>query len=193
MRSKEIVINNDKDLNKFYRRLKFYKLFFYKNTIFKSNNEEIKPIIRALNIKNRKDRITYIYDYACSYVDDYMKKQNKNPCGFKNCRCYTQHYKGCPYKNGCCRRCIFQSEKGCITSNLTCKLFYCSEVKKRYKTLSINDIKILKLFGLRQKEMIKSGYFISRESYINNLYIGSIILFTLKSILLIISLIIKKF
>lgn len=186
MRSKQIVINNNKDLKKFYRRLKFYKLALYKKTIFKSDNEEIKPIIKALNIKNRKKRIVYIYDYACNYIDNYMKDQNPNPCGFKNGRCYTQQYKDCPYHNGCCRRCNFQSDKGCKTSNLTCKLFYCSEVEKRYKTLNLNDLKILNLFGFRQKEMIRSGYFISRETFISNLYIGSILIFIIRSILFII-------
>ena len=187
MKRKKISINNNKDLKKFYRRLFIYKSVIYKNTLFSSSCSKIKDIVKALNIKNRKDRITFIYDSACFYADDYMKKQNPNFCGFENGRCHIQKYSGCIYKNGCCRNCYYQSDKGCRTSNLICKFFFCNEVKKRYNVVKIKDVKILKLFSFRQRQIIKSGYFISRESFINSLYIGSIIVHMIKSVILIIT------
>ena len=157
---KTIKIDNT---NKFYRKLFLYKSFLYKKVLFDSNNKDIAPIIKALNIKNRKERITYIYDYACNYVDEYMKKQNLNPCGFINCKCRVQRKENSKYINGCCRKCYLNTKEGCSTSNLTCKLFYCKDMKNKYKTLKIKDIKMLNLLSFRQRIMINSSYFITRE------------------------------
>ena len=176
MIKKKIVINNEKDLKKFYKFIKIYR--YLKFLEFDSDNKEIKPIINALNIKRRNKRITYIYDYACSFIDAYW--DNINYCGFKNNKCYTQQYKGCKYQNGCCRLCMYQSSKGCTTSNLTCKFYYCTEVCKHYKVLKYDDIKILKLFSLRQKVIIKHSYFCSREQILFDLKYSGIILYALK-------------
>ena len=56
------VINDKPALDKFYRKLFFYKSFIFKKTTFtvETKYEQLKPIIKALNIKKRKDRITYI-------------------------------------------------------------------------------------------------------------------------------------
>ena len=80
---KIIKINDEAALNKFYHRLFFYKSFIFKKTNFviETNFVEVKPIIAALNIKKRKDRITYIYDEACKQIDDHY--HHKNICGFK--------------------------------------------------------------------------------------------------------------
>ena len=77
------VINDKSALDKFYRKLFFYKSFILKKTKFtvETNYEEVKSIIKALNIKKRKPRITYIYDEACKQIDNHYK--NKNICGFK--------------------------------------------------------------------------------------------------------------
>lgn len=179
MIKKKIVINNDKDLKKFYKRIKYYR--YLKFIEFISDNEEIKPIIDALNIHRRHQRITYIYDYACSYIDNYWK--DINYCGFKNNKCFTQQYKDCKYQNGCCRLCMYQSNRSCLTSNLTCKFYYCTEVCKRYKVLTYNDIKLLKMFSFRQKVIIKHSYFCSREQILFDLKYSFITVFTLKLIL----------
>lgn len=179
MFKKRIVINSNNDLIKFYKRLKYYKyLFFLK---FESSNKEIQDIIYALNIKNRRMRINFIYDYSCNYIDNYWN--GKNYCGFKNNKCYCQQYKGCKYINGCCRLCIYQSIKGCKTSNLTCKFYYCTEVHKRYKVLNYDDIKILKMFSFRQKIIIRHSYFNSREQILFDLKYSLISIFAIKLII----------
>ena len=169
---RKVSINNRKGLKKVYKKI------FYSSTIFKSNNKELKDIVTALNIKKRKERITFIYDSCCKKIDDFSK--NKNMCGFKTNKCYTQQYKGCKYNNGCCRRCIYQSPKGCTTSNLTCKLFNCSEVRKRFKVIEYNDLDLLKLLTFRQRTILKHDYFSSREEVLKDLYIGSITIFTFR-------------
>ena len=52
---KVVQINSKTALDKFYRKLFFYKRFWFKKTkfILDSNFKELKPIIEALNIKNR--------------------------------------------------------------------------------------------------------------------------------------------
>ena len=173
----KIVINSDKDLNKFYKRLKYYKyLFFIK---FESDNKVIQDIITSLNIKNRNKRITYIYDYCCKFIDNYWK--DINYCGFKCNKCYCQY--DSKYTNGCCRLCKYQSKSGCTTSNLTCKFYYCTEVLKRHKVLTINDLKILKLYSFRQRIIIKHSYFNSREDVLFDLKYSLIIVFAFKLII----------
>ena len=177
------VINDKAALDNFYRKLFFYKSFIFKKTTFtvETKYEQIKPIIKALNIKKRKDRITYIYDEACRQIDNHYK--NKNICGFKNNKCYVQQKLNNGTINGCCRLCKYQREKGCKTVNLTCKLFTCSEVEKRCKIITFDDLKILNLLSYRNKMILKSDYFSKRENVIKDLYYGSVILWAIRIII----------
>ena len=181
--NKLIKINNQTALDKFYRKLFFYKLFILKKTKFtvETNYEEVKPIINVLNIKKRKERIIYIYDEACKQIDNHYK--NKNICGFKNNKCYVQQKLQNGTINGCCRMCLYQSTKGCTTKNLTCKLFTCSEVEKRCKVIKFDDLKILNLLSFRNRMILKSDYFSKREDVIKDLYYGSFFLWTIRIVI----------
>ena len=123
------------------RFLFLYKSFLYRFVAFTTDSEELQDqiIVNALNIKNRKKRITYIYDSACKIIDDYNAFENI--CGFKNCQCYLN--RNTKYKYGCCRLCKYKSDTGCPTSNLACKLFNCSEVCSRRKVIKYEDLKII--------------------------------------------------
>ena len=180
--NKIVVINNEFDKKKFLRKIKYYKSFFFRNCKFKleSNIKEsdLEVIITALNIKNRKERITFVYDSACKKIDDY--NMNKNICGFINGKCYTQRLND--KINGCCRKCNHQSSKGCTTSNLTCKLFNCSEVCKRIKTIKYEDLKMLKCLSYQNRVILKHDYFSKREDVLKDLYLNSICLFTIRLI-----------
>lgn len=181
--NKLIKINNQTALDKFYRKLFFYKSFIFKKTKFtvETNYEEVKPIINALNIKKRKPRIAYIYDEACKQIDNHYK--NKNICGFKDNKCYVQQKLQNGTINGCCRMCLYQSTKGCTTKNLTCKLFTCSEVEKRCKVIKFDDLKILNLLSFRNRMILKSDYFSKREDVIKDLYYGSFFLWTIRIVI----------
>ena len=54
--NKLIKINNQTALDKFYRKLFFYKSFIFKKTHFtvETNFKEVKPIINKLKIKKEK-------------------------------------------------------------------------------------------------------------------------------------------
>ena len=172
MKNKKIVIKNDIDYLKFIKKLKFYKSFFFFNTIFfvdsDYNTEEVNDICLALNIKNRNKRIEFIYNKACQIIAD--QNLNIDTCGFKSNKCFVQQKLNNNKSNGCCRLCLYQSTKGCITENLTCKLFNCSEVKCRYKVLEYKDIEILKLLSLKNRFIIKHDYFSLKEDVLKDLY-----------------------
>ena len=158
---------------------KFKLLFIYKSFIFRfvefytdSCDIQDKIIINALNIKNRKKRIDYIYNKACLFVDEFYN--NENICGFINNKCYVQRRKNMDTINGCCRCCKYIGEDGCSTCNLTCKLFSCSEVYSRRKVITHDDLKILKVLSIRQRVILKSDYFSSKEDVLKDLYSYSI-------------------
>lgn len=182
MKRKTILISNSNDYNKFLRKLSIYKSILYYNTIFVVKNDindnMIDYIINALNIKNRKKRVTYIYDNSCKLIDDNNK--NINICGFKDNKCYVQRKLKNGKCNGCCRKCLYQTKEGCPTKNLACKLFNCSEVTSRYNTLKYNDLKILKLLSLKNRIIIKSDYFSTREDVLKDLYAYTLTYSTLR-------------
>lgn len=186
----EIIVKNEKDLYKFYRKLPLYRSLLYKNVTFNSKSTyDIEDIITTLNIKNRKKRITYIYDKACEKIDNHYK--NKNICGFKNSKCYVQQKLNNGNINGCCRFCLNQSKNGCTTKNLSCKLFNCTEIEKRCEVIKFEELNILKLLNKRQTLISKSNYFTNRESFINDLYISSFVIWEIKQVLRFINIYLK--
>lgn len=172
MKRKTIVIESKEDYTKFIKRIVLYKSILYINTEFQVKecqvNDKIQQIIKGLNIKNRGKRITYVYDTACNIIDSNTK--GLNICGFKNNKCYIQQKQNNGKCNGCCRLCKYQNSNGCPTKNLACKLFNCSEVKKRYKTIEYKDLAILKLLSLKNRLIVKSDYFSTREEVLKDLY-----------------------
>lgn len=172
MKRKTIVIESKEDYTKFIKRIILYKSILYINTEFQVKgcqvNDKIQQMINGLNIKNRYKRITYVYDTACSIIDSNTK--GLNICGFKNNKCYIQQKQNNGKCNGCCRLCKYQNSNGCPTKNLACKLFNCTEVKKRYKTIEYKDLAILKLLSLKNRLIVKSDYFTTREEVLKDLY-----------------------
>ncbi len=143
-----------------------------------------EELIIAKGIKNRKERITYIYDKCCKKLDNFYK--GKNYCQFKNNQCIAHQYESCPYQNGCCGACIYQSNKGCTTSNLTCKLYYCTQITNHNKVLTEKDLPLLKLLTIRQRIILRHDYFSKREDVLTDLYLNSLIIFSIRMIIRII-------
>ena len=131
-------------------------------------------IEKAKNIKNRYKKLEYIYDNSCKKIDSLH--EGENICGFKCNQCRVQQLSKSKEINGCCRTCRLQSKNGCTSSNITCKLFYCDEVKKKYKVYNFEDLELLKLLSKRQKFMLKYELFASREEILLDLFFGSIVL-----------------
>lgn len=182
MKSKIITINNYNDYNKFLKRINIYKSILYYNTLFEVKNNinerNIDYITNALNMKNRKKRIEYVYDQSCKLID--WKNKGINICGFENGKCWVQRKIKNGKCNGCCRKCIYQTSNGCSTKNLSCKLFNCTEVRSRYNVIRYNDLKLLRLLSKKNQIIIKSAYFSKREDVLKDLYSYSLIYSTFR-------------
>lgn len=175
MINKNIKIKNKKDLDKFIKKICLYKSIFYKFTRFNIDSKyDLKIIEKALNIKTRRKRIIFIYDKACLILNS--QYEGIDVCHFKDNKCIVQQKLNNGTANGCCRVCRFQSCTGCKSSNVACKLFYCYEVKNKYKMLEFDDLDILKILSIRQRILLKSNYFSSREEILIDLYIGSLVI-----------------
>ena len=144
----------------------------YKNTefIYNGENQEINDIIEALNKKTRLQRIAYIYDKSCEQID--KKFEGENICGFECNQCIAQRKHDLKEKNGCCRVCRLQTSIGCLSKNLTCKLFFCDEVKNKYEVITFKKLKLLNLLTRRQRLILKFDLFSTREEVLTDLYIG---------------------
>lgn len=175
MEKKKILIETD-NVNEIYKKYKKYKTFIYKNTefIYNGENQEIKDIIEVLNKKTRLQRIAYIYDKSCEQID--KKFEGENICEFKCNQCIVQRKHNLKEKNGCCRVCRLQTSTGCPSKNLTCKLFFCDEVKNKYEVITFKDLKLLNLLTRRQRVILKFDMFSTREEVFTDLYIGFITL-----------------
>ena len=169
-----IKVNSKQDILKFYKRISLYRTFIFRFTTFKLNedNPKLTPIIKALNIKKRKKRITYIYHTICTQIDDFYK--NTDMCEFKNGKCLSQRLGNSDKVNGCCRICKYQTSGACPTKNLACKLFYCESVKEKHEVITLDDLPIFKCFSPLQRFIVKSDFFSSEKDVINDLYLGII-------------------
>ena len=149
-------------------------LFLYRTPLFhfvhfKTDKIEFKNIVTALNIKKRKERITYVFDESVKFIDNYY---NKDLCKFKNGKCIVQRKTNSNHCNGCCRTCPLVTDKGCPSTNITCKLIYCKTSIGNTKLLKVGDIKIFKCLSIFQRLIILGDTFSTREKIIKDAYYG---------------------
>lgn len=170
-----IKVENEKDYNKFIRKLWLYRLLVFKIFTYKTDStyKDTKIIVNALNIKSRRKRITYIYDEIIRNIEEFYK--GRDLCKFKNSICISHRTCGKMYKCGCCRKCIYNEFGKCLTKNIACKMFYCSIAEGDNKVLSYGDVKLLYLLSPLSRIIIKSDYFSLREDIINDVYLGFLI------------------
>ncbi len=156
------------------------------NKVVDSDDKEVKQIsllVEALNIKNRKKRLEFIYDKACDLLDaDFY---GKNVCEFNDGKCINDR----KYNNmggGCCCdskhhkfMCPYLTDKGCSVRCLACKFHICDTLKKKGYKYRLNDIYILKyLLNWKQKLIIYNDFFMSKEEVLKQVYRNSIILWS---------------
>ena len=164
------------DINKLQKNLFLYRSFLFHFTKFETNskNADIKMIVEALNIKNRKKRITFVIEKTCDYLDNLSK--GCNLCEFINGKCICHRTKNLDYQNGCCRKCKYQSDHGCTTKNVACKLFTCGLVKNR-KIITLKDVPISYVLTPLQRLTLCSDYYSSVEKVTKDLYYGPLYFF----------------
>ena len=160
----EIVVKNT-------MLLFLYRSFCFKFVQFKTYNNNLINIVDALNIKNKKKRIEYVYDDAIKYINDYYYE---DLCKFENGRCIVQRKNNNDNVNGCCRMCPLVTDRGCPSSNLVCKLVYCKTALGNFKLLKLYQIPILKCLSIRQRIILQASFFCTRDEIIKKLNYGII-------------------
>lgn len=165
-----------------------YNNFHFKYVI-KNYNDDIIKSLQAINIKDTKEKYTFIYDYVFSCLDSIWKE--KNPCNFCNNLCIaTRNKKYIQQDDGCCysfeytdklfsksfitnkKKCKYLGiNKQCTTQNLSCKFFTCPYLKK-YENfdLKMSDYPIIEsFFSKKQKLILKYNFFHSKDEIISKL------------------------
>lgn len=168
--------------NKEYKIL--YKGKIYKKESMQKEIRQITEVIEALNIKDKKERLKYVYDKACDILDDDF--YGKNVCGFKNNKCIQDRTKENKC-DGCCRcndnkkHCMHLVNHICSTKCLACKFHICLNLKRLGYKYKVNDILVLKyLLNWKQKIMLYLDFFMTPEEVISDLYKNKIILWAFK-------------
>ncbi len=151
------------------RLLFLYRTIFFKRVTFTSEDKNLETIIKALNIKKRKQKIEFVYDEAIKYIDQYY---TTDLCKFKNSQCIVQRQNNNHEVNGCCRICPLVTNKGCPSKNIACKLVYCKTALANLKPLKINNIPILKCLSLRQRLIVMGNFFNTREEILKDINYG---------------------
>ena len=154
----------------FYFLLPLYKSFLFYFVKFKPSSNltpQTKLVIKGLNIKNSRKRITYVYDKCCDIIENQEKGQNV--CGFVNKQCFKQRVENKGEMYGCCSP-LCVTENGCTTKNLSCKLIFCKEAKEKYKVLEYKDLILLKLLSLKNRLIVWSDFYSTREEVLGDLY-----------------------
>ena len=148
-----------------------YRIIPFNLFEFYTKEKEHQKIVTALNMKSKRKKLEYIYDEAIKEIDNYYPK---DLCKFKNDRCIYQRELKTDRINGCCRSCHLATDKGCPTTNLPCKMIYCTYNNKKIKPLNYRDIKLLKCLTLKQQLILRGNFYSTREEIINDLYYGFI-------------------
>ena len=142
--------------------------------------KQVNILIKALNIKNKKDRLSYIYDASCDLLDNDFYP--KNVCNFKNNKCMHDR-KHSTVGDGCCsddngNKCMYLVNHRCSVKCLACKFHMCYMIKNHYKP---RDILVMKyLLNWKQRIMCYLNFFMTKEEVMNDLLRNSIILWTFR-------------
>lgn len=147
------------------RLLFLYRSILFRKVKFKTDNNELRNIVNALNIKNKKNRIMYVYDEAIKYINNYYKD---DLCKFIDGKCIAQRLSNSNHIDGCCYRCPIVTDKGCPSSNFACKLIYCKTAIVNMKRLNFNKVKILKCLSINQRIVILTDFFSTREEILED-------------------------
>ncbi|MBQ2872614.1 MAG: hypothetical protein IJE89_01280 [Bacilli bacterium] len=151
------------------RFLFLYRSFLFNGVFFYTNDKDLDTVAKALNIKNKKQRIEYVYDEGVKYINKYY---SNDLCRFENGQCIAQRRDGVGHTNGCCRHCPIVTDRGCPSSNLSCKLIYCKTALGNVKLLRLRDIPILKCFSITKRMILKASFYYTKEEILKDLNYG---------------------
>ena len=162
----------------------------YTSSIQKSEHtkyiSDIETALKALEITDKKEQYTLIYENVCDYLDNQFRE--KNICDFKNDKCIANRENKTAHSiMGCCysfeyagffspqfikneQLCKYQQNRNCTTKCITCKLFTCKYLKEKGIKFDLHKILLLEcFFNKKQHSILTSNFFKTEEEIINNL------------------------
>ena len=122
-------------------------------------------LITSYNIKDKRERYSYIYDVVCNELDRRFNKLNL--CDFKDSKCIRKRnlvgrYEDNTLNYGCCftkgRVCEYLSCKSCNIASIGCKFFTCNYLKRRGINYKPNDFLIIRKFYSKRDIRIINNY-----------------------------------
>ena len=188
---KSIVLKNVNGRYKVFRFIKYliknhHFYYEYKGSLcdkYTNEDKEVEQISlleEALNIKNKKERIKFIYEKSCDLLDNDF--YGNNICEFKNNKCMHDriHNSSC---DGCCKtndglkKCKYLVNHRCTIKCLACKFHICYCIRKKGYKIKVSDIYMLKyLYNWKQKIMLYNDFFMTEDEVLNHLYKNSLVL-----------------
>lgn len=171
---KKIHVSNTVDIKRLVKRYKNNKniVLVYDGDV----SLEYQNIIKCFNIKDKKERISFIYDYLCDYLDKDMNKNNY--CDFIDGKCIANRLGYSVHKdNGCCysrgKLCSNLKDGICVNKNPSCKIFMCYYLYK-VKGIKNYDTRKILLTSLFLSNMdhffFRTHFFISKEEFLNKYF-----------------------
>ena len=180
----KVLVKLYKDIIKIYKycnnhniKIKDIYLINYDKSI--NNNYMVKELDCLLSayLLNYEDRINYIYDYMCNYLDNEFSYFNL--CDFKDNKCVSRRdleCSGCknPVTYGCCytkgRVCPNLINSRCTIKSLPCKFFTCRYLEKRGIKYRPWNYLMMRLFlSYKQMSIIDQSLYTSKEVILNKL------------------------
>lgn len=136
----------------------------------------IESALHAMTIKNRKDRLNFVYKKAAIYLDKEIVETNV--CGFYNDKCIVKRDTSCTM--GCCHHyphkrtgifrneklqlCEYQIDKKCTANCITCKMYMCREMEKKGYKYNVFNVPLINcFFNIIQKLILSVSFFTTEE------------------------------
>ena len=193
MKKKVVELEQEK-IDSFYKKIRVLKLYrflgrkiyvSYRGEEYLGNEKEypeeltvILNILKILNASRKKERLSWVYDITCEYLDNEFR--TKNLCGFKNDMCECNRNKSKEKRVcSCCTRTktrivcekFDKKRKTCKIKSIGCKLFVCPYLRFKKKVkFPIKTIPYLHYFlSWRQKAIVKTAIFQDKDEVVEKL------------------------
>ena len=159
------------------------KLYDKEIEIVDKEIRQMSLLVEALNIKDKRERLSFIYDKSCDLLDNDFYE--KNICEFKCGKCINDRINN-NLGGGCCcdskyhkDMCPYLSKNGCTIRCLACKFHICRTLKRNGYKYHVNDIYMLKyLLNTRQKIILYNDFFMKKDEVLKDIRRNSIILWS---------------
>ena len=174
----KVILNLYKNIIKIMDKNDIKDIYIVNYDINSNNNSLILELDFLLNCHNKSgyERIDYIYDYMCDYLDEEFNCNNI--CNFIDNRCISRRelernnfdkpvIYGCCYTKG--KKCKYL-DHGCKIKCISCKLFTCRYLHKLGVRYRPKDFLVFRLFfTMKQRRIIDESIYVKKEDIMKKL------------------------